>query len=107
MTTHQPFIFLSTRVVQAASDMIENIGMLQGIRRCSPTHDHQPYQMTDLRKAIAKAQAALSAYDRCLAEGVEEISSEEFTSRAAPDVGRLVDALNDASRDGHRLLVQA
>jgi hypothetical protein len=79
---YEPFIFLSTRVTSAAVDMIEEIGFLTGVRHTSVQHIHEPHQMLGLRRAIAKAQAALASYDVVMGAGLENLTSEEFEAAA-------------------------
>jgi hypothetical protein len=76
--TYEPFILFATRVTSAATDMIEEVGFLTGVRHCSVPHIHDPHQMRDLRRAIAKAQAAIDHYDACMALGREELTGAEF-----------------------------
>jgi hypothetical protein len=80
---YDPFIFLQTRVVQAASDMIEEIGRLNGIRSVNVPHVHEPYQMAGLREAIAKATRTLSSYDACMSADIEKLTSSAFEDAAS------------------------
>lgn len=79
---YDPFNCLSAQVAAAATEMIQEIGLLSGIRLWNVLHVHEPQHMVELRRAIAKAQAALDSYDVCIAAGINEVTSEEF-SRAA------------------------
>ncbi len=76
------FIFLSTRVIQSAADMIEEIGRIEGIRSARGDYTFMPYHMNDLRKAVAKAQKALRNYDACVAADVEQLTSSAFDAAA-------------------------
>jgi hypothetical protein len=76
------FIYLSTRVIQAGSDMIEAIGELNGIRYASEDRAFKDYHMNDLRKAIAKAHAALANYDACVSADINTLTSSEFDAAA-------------------------
>lgn len=63
---HSPMIFLSTDIVQAGQDMIEEIGKLKGIHLCQP--GFSPWHFDDLRRAIKSANDALANYDNPTAE---------------------------------------
>jgi len=84
---YEPFIFLSTRVVGAASDMIEEIGFLQGVRHSSDERAFKPHQISDLRGAIAKVHRAIENYDAAIGSGVEKLTSDEFEAAAITKAG--------------------
>ena len=76
---YSAFIHLSVEILQAASDMIEQVGRLKGIRSASEDgQTHEPYQMDALREAIKKASEALAGYDACHKAGLFEVSNEGF-----------------------------
>lgn len=78
--TYDLFVFLSTDVVRAATEMVEAIGYLKGIRQGNVPHVHEPYQMDDLRAAIARASRSLAAYDALTGHNVEMATRAQFES---------------------------
>jgi hypothetical protein len=75
------FIHLSVAVVQAASDMLEEIGGLK-MRRRHHDYDNHPRDMLDLRKAVSKAVRGLRNYDAMVAAGRKHSTSDEFRAAA-------------------------
>jgi hypothetical protein len=84
---YEPAIYLSTRVVQAASDMIETVGAFNALRRIEGQSFLTLTHVNDLRRAISKAQTAMENYDACVSAGIEELSSEEFSKVSMPTRG--------------------
>jgi len=75
---HTPFIFLSSRIATAGAEMIETIGELKTHNALNSSAYITEYPMRRLREAIGEAAAALASYDRVIAAGREQLTSEEF-----------------------------
>lgn len=77
---HEQFIFLSTRIVTSATDMIERVGYLSALRHRG---ERLPdYLLADLRAAIAKAQSAIDSYDVLIGAGIEQCTVTAFETAA-------------------------
>lgn len=85
-----PFICMSTRVVQSSVDMIEGIGALTALSRCEEsilTRVQRESEMRDLRAALEKALGAVESYEACIAAGIETCTGEEFEKAGQPRRG--------------------
>lgn len=79
-TPCDPLIFLSVDIAHAATEMIEVIGALGVAYRAEP-HMVGSY-LNDLRSQVAKAQAAVTKYDR-LPKAGEPVTRRQFNGEAA------------------------
>lgn len=84
---YEPAIYLSTNVVQAASDMIEAVAAFNALRRVDGQSFAALTEINDLRRSIAKAHAAMESYDACMLTGIEMCSRDEFSKAGAPTRG--------------------